>query len=232
MRVKKILIGLVVAAAFFTLCGLCIWQVQRLAWKEALIEQLAANSTLPPLSIEQALDLPEEGYTYRRVVLTGTWAADKAFLVGLRQQDGQRGYLAVAPLKVTDAGYYTGRYAVVVLGFVPYEQASAWRFQGGEGDYTALILPPNKPTMFTPTNDPARGIWHHLFVDEIAAALTLKPFFPMPMQLAAPPEGSGLRALPAAPELRNEHLQYALTWGFLAAGLFVYLVLLARRKAV
>ena len=38
------------------LAGLGLWQIQRLAWKEALIAELEARLTAPPIALPDALD--------------------------------------------------------------------------------------------------------------------------------------------------------------------------------
>jgi surfeit locus 1 family protein len=76
---------------------------------------------------------------------------------------------------------------------------------------------PELPGLFSPGNDPAHNLW---FVRDPAAIAVAKgwgevaPFF---VELESPqPPGRLPQAGVLKPNLRNEHLQYAITWFGLA----------------
>ena len=65
--------GLTFACAilFAILCGLGVWQVQRLHWKLGLIAQVNANMAAAPLSLDAVRALPWPQAQYHRVTVTG-----------------------------------------------------------------------------------------------------------------------------------------------------------------
>ncbi|RME61655.1 MAG: SURF1 family protein, partial [Alphaproteobacteria bacterium] len=62
--------GLAAALAFAVLVGLGTWQLQRLAWKRALIARIEAGLAAPPVPLPAQLDDPA-AWEYRRVALAG-----------------------------------------------------------------------------------------------------------------------------------------------------------------
>ncbi|MEM8754824.1 MAG: SURF1 family cytochrome oxidase biogenesis protein, partial [Pseudomonadota bacterium] len=54
------------------LIGLCVWQVQRLAWKEGVIETLEARLSGAPAPLPERLD--PDSQEFSRVVIRGGFA--------------------------------------------------------------------------------------------------------------------------------------------------------------
>ncbi|MBW8882927.1 MAG: SURF1 family protein, partial [Asticcacaulis sp.] len=104
--------GLTVAVimAFAILCGLGIWQIQRLHWKEGLIADLARTHALPPAPVDQVLATahPE----WRAVVLPPCAINPGHMLYMHSQASGQPGYRALAACPVPGGAILTD------LGFV------------------------------------------------------------------------------------------------------------------
>src|SRR4051794_7166954 len=84
--------------AILVMIGLAVWQVQRLAWKEGVIAERTARTTVAPI------DLPAAGTAlsdleFRRVTVTGTFDHAHEFYLAARSQNGNVGYWIVTPLK-------------------------------------------------------------------------------------------------------------------------------------
>ncbi len=100
-------VATLVGCVFLIFLG--VWQLQRLAWKEGLIAEIAARAKaaaqpLPPLS--QWAQLRPEDYEYRHVELDGVFENDKEALV-FRPAGGparEPGYLVLTPLKLELGG--------------------------------------------------------------------------------------------------------------------------------
>ena len=76
--------GLFAAAAFCILTGLGVWQLQRLAGKEALIGAIASRSEAAPVFLPAPQDwaaLDPQDYDYKRVRVQGTFDHAKESLV-------------------------------------------------------------------------------------------------------------------------------------------------------
>jgi surfeit locus 1 family protein len=212
-------------AALATFIGLGTWQVQRKAWKDALIDVLeqrlsAAPVELPPPGLWARLDPADD--EFRRVKFSASFVANAEALVyasgsALRSDVSGPGYWVLAPARLAAGGL-----VVVNRGFVPEgRQDPATRTAGELTDGTAIIGAmrwPEPPGFFSPNNDPAHNLW---FVRDQISIATAKgwgevaPFF---IELESPQPPGGLpKAGALKVSLRNEHLQYAITWYGLAA---------------
>ncbi|WP_245430848.1 SURF1 family protein [Rhodoplanes roseus] len=210
------------------LIGLGVWQLERMAWKQALIatltERLAAEPVPMPAPATWA-GLSREATEFRRVRVTGEFLHDKEALVyavgsGSRTATGGLGYMVFTPLKLAD-----GRLVLVDRGFVPdADKAPEARAAGqvrGPVELVGLMRWPEQRSVFAPSDDPARNIWFARDTASIAAAkgVDVPVFY---LDLEAPPAPGGLpRPLHLQPNLPNNHLQYAITWFSLALALAV-----------
>ena len=219
------------------LLSLGTWQVQRLAWKEALlaaIEERVRSEPVPLAEMERRFADGGE-VEYRPVRLEGRFLHERErhFFATFR---GQSGFYVYTPLRLAD-----GRHAFVNRGFVPYDRKdAATRPEGqveGTVEITGLARDPlaEKPSFIVPDNDPAQNIfyWKDLEAMAVTTGLptdeTLVPFFvdagDAPNPGGLPVGGVTLIDLP------NNHLQYAITWYGLAAALAgVFAVWLVRRR--
>ena len=220
-----------VAVAFALLAGLGVWQLQRLAWKQGLLAQIAALQDASAQPLDAVLDRLGEGqdvsYTRVKVDCPGLAAAPYLELYSLR--DGAAG---VRLISACAAG---GRSVLVDRGFVA-DTISA-RPPVRLGDRTPLTVigvlrPPDRPTFVTPPNQSATNRWYSRDVPAMAGALHAPA--PAPLTLMAEtstnPEWKALVPVPLPPEIPNRHLEYALTWfGLAGALLAVYAAMLWRR---
>ncbi|MCC2112475.1 MAG: SURF1 family protein [Hyphomicrobiales bacterium] len=226
--------------AFTVLVALGTWQLQRLAWKEALIAAAgeragAAAVDLPPPAGWPGLDLAD--HIYRKVTLTGRFRHDDEIHVytaltrAKGAHDGQ-GYWVMTPLERDD-----GTIVFVNRGFVPLDfKAPETRAAGqieGRVTVTGLLRAPEPRGRFTVDDDRAKNVWIRRDPARFAAFLGLPadrvaPFF-VDAEAGASPGG-----LPQGGEtllaFTNNHLQYALTWYGLAAVLVVVVGLFVRGR--
>lgn len=227
--------------ALFTLCtaallvSLGIWQLQRLAWKEGLIAQIAARADAAPVPAPPESQWPAlrpDDYDYRHVKLHGHFDYDKEALVFRPSgPDGLGpGYLVLTPLRLDD-----GAHVIVNRGYVPQELKDPTKRSGsraaGEVEVTGLMRPPEPRNLFTPVDEPGKDIYFTRDPAELAAHFGLARTAPFSIDADAvavpggwPKGGTTLRVLP------NNHLEYAITWFGLAAGLIgVFGALVIRR---
>jgi surfeit locus 1 family protein len=216
------LAGLATLVGVALLVGLGVWQLQRLAWKEALIaaaETRAGATPSPAPSPAQWESLKPSDYEYRRVEARGTYDYSHQELVfsALEEPRGRYsgvGYFVMTPLRLAD-----GAAIVVNRGFVP-DVMKAEADQGPRGEVAVVGLmrgsEPRNP--FTPADDPKRGVFFTRDVEALAKAMQLGPHAPFSIDA-----GAGPNALPQGGETRltfvNNHLSYAFTWFGLAAAL-------------
>lgn len=93
MRRLPILPSLIVAAAVAVMIGLGVWQLQRAAWKERLLGDLAAAPALPPVDLDRVL---AEGsatvLAFRRATITCAAGDQRPMLRAGRNRQNVSGY--------------------------------------------------------------------------------------------------------------------------------------------
>jgi surfeit locus 1 family protein len=214
--------ALVALAGIAVLVSLGIWQLHRLAWKEALIARIEARAkalpgSLPPESEWAALKA--EDYEYRHVMLRGRFEGREALVFrGSGPEAGEGpGYLVLAPLILPD-----GAALIVNRGFVPSaaKDRAAHAPPVGEVTVTGLMRDPEPRNLFTPADQPEKNQWFTRDPGAIAAHFGLSRVAPFSLDADfsgdpknLPHGGTTVIAFP------NNHLAYALTWFGLAAAL-------------
>ena len=218
------------ACAGFVALG--VWQVQRLAWKEALIARVERNVNAPPMPAPGRADWAKiaSDDEYRRVKAQGRFDFAHEVQVAATTELGA-GYWVLTPLRTPD-----GTWLLVNRGFVPPELREQVPRGPAEGEVVGLLRFTEPGGRFLQANVPAAGRWYSRDVAAIAAAQGLTgavaPFFLD--EVAAPGMATrwprpGLTVL----RFRNDHLVYALTWFALAAMMaaaFGYVLLDHRRR--
>jgi surfeit locus 1 family protein len=223
---------------FTGLVALGTWQLERKAWKEALIatltERLAAPpTTLPAPATWQSLDQAKD--EYRRVAFTATFDHDAEALVygaasAFRPDVTGLGYWVLTPARLADGGI-----VIVNRGFVPEgRQAAAARADGqlaGPVDLVGVMRWPDPRGLFSPADDPAHNLWFARDPAAIATAKKLGPVAPFYVEQEAPVPPGGLpQPGRLVVNLRDPHLGYAITWYGLALVLVVVFAVWAWRS--
>jgi len=219
------LLGVTIATAilFAFLVWLGVWQLERLQWKLGLIDEVNRNLTAAPVSLDTALAMGR-GAGYRRVTLKGRFDNGKeAYVYGIGVE-GAPVYHVVVPFTTDD-----GRTLLVDRGIVPRDLRNPALRQGGidnrETKVTGVWRLGDAPGTFTPAPDRAKRIWYVRDVASIAKADGVTLAAPVLIEADATPNPGGWpKGGQTVITFRNEHLQYAVTWFLMAAGLLgVYL---------
>jgi surfeit locus 1 family protein len=219
--------GIAAAVALAILVSLGVWQLQRKAWKEALIATIATRLAAPPVTLPPPATWPELDAArdeFLRVTLRAELVHDREAHVytggsTLRDATGGPGYWVFTPARL--AG---GALVMVNRGFVPEGRQDPASRSGGQVagplDMVGVLRWPELPGLFTPAGDPARNLWFARDSTTMAAAkgLAVAPFY---VELESPEPPGGLpHAGRLQPNLPNNHFGYALIW----LGLAVVLV--------
>ncbi len=214
--------GIIAIGALGTavLIGLCVWQVQRLAWKEGLIATLEARLAAPPAPLPAAFD--PETQEFSRVAVTGRFDGAPgaegfvdAPLLTTRRPFGA-GYRVIQPFETTD-----GRRVMIDRGFVPLEEKNE---AGGatrptpapEGvlEITGALRWPDEGD-----DGPDHGATDNVWVNRDLAEMA--PLFGAEPVLIVAETSTAIGKWPApqpieAVNVRNNHMEYAITWAALA----------------
>jgi surfeit locus 1 family protein len=212
------------SAALATFIGLGTWQFQRKAWKDALTHALDVRLAAAPVELPSRSRWP--GLTastdeYRRVKFDATFVPGQAALVfagggsTFRPDVSGLGYWVFAPTRLPGGGT-----VVVNRGFVPEgKQDPSSRGESGASpqEMIGVMRWPEAAAWFTPSGERSRNVWFVRDPLMIAAAKGWGDVAPFFVELEAPTPPGGLpQPGPFKVRLRNEHLQYAITWYALA----------------
>jgi cytochrome oxidase assembly protein ShyY1 len=220
---------LVMVAAF---TGLGIWQLQRRVEKHALIALLnerlaAAPEALPMRAQWNALTAAKD--EFRRISFTATYAPlPDAMVYGagsaVRDDVSGPGTWAFLPAQLAD-----GNTIVVNTGFVQntmqdraqQDRAVRRLITGDPVQLTGYIRFPESAGTLTPSESTAKRLWFTR--DHLAMARALgwgeggKAVAPFYVDLETPAPESGIpKPGPLSVHLKDDHLQYAITWFTLA----------------
>lgn len=205
--VRRILLPLIVGLlGTGVLLALGQWQVQRLAWKTGILNQIetriAAAPVPVPLSVDEARD------KYLPVRASGTILPQEiAVLVSMKTRGP--GYRIVSAFE-TDS-----RRLLLDRGFVPLDHKKRAR-PAVQATVIGNLHWPDDKTSSTPEPDLKAQIWFARDIPAMARALNTEPVLIIARQTDENPP----IALPIPVDtthIPNDHLGYAVTWFSLAA---------------
>jgi surfeit locus 1 family protein len=227
-------IGLLIPAviAVVVLVGLGTWQIQRKAWKEALIAALTQQLAAPPIALPPAATWPSldpAKLQYHRVRFSAKFDHNEEALVyavpsAFRPDVSGAGYWVLTPARLAD-----GSKVLVNRGFVPEGwQDPQTRPAGqiaGTIEITGALRWPDPSHWFTPRDEPPHNLWFTADPAAIAAAKGLGAVAPFYVEQESPVPPGGLpQPGKLVVMLPDNHLQYALTWYGLAIVLVIMFV--------
>jgi cytochrome oxidase assembly protein ShyY1 len=215
------------------LIGLGIWQLQRRAEKHALIAHLterlaAAPETLP--SAAQWNALTPAGDEFRRVRFSAVYEQRPDAMVyssgsAIREDISGPGTWAFLPARLP-----TGETIVINTGFVQntmqdraqQDRAVTRLVTAAAVTLTGYIRFPESAGALTPHENIAKRLWFTRDHLAIARALGWGEVAPFYIDLETPAPESGIpKPGPLEVHLKDDHLQYAITWFGLAGAVVI-----------
>ncbi|XP_018595993.2 surfeit locus protein 1 isoform X2 [Scleropages formosus] len=207
-----------------TTFGLGTWQIKRRQWKLQLIEDMRCLTTAEPI------DLPTDptelnNLEYRRIKVHGRYDHTKELYVmprspvdpereareaGRLSSSGETGANVITPFYCTDLGITI----LVNRGYVPKKKINPETRQKGqvseEVDLVGIVRLTETRKPFVPHNDIQGNRWYYRDLDAMAKVTGSEPIFV---------DGDLASTIPGGPiggqtriTLRNEHMQYIITW--------------------
>jgi cytochrome oxidase assembly protein ShyY1 len=234
--------------AIFTLAmvalfiGLGVWQLQRRAEKHALIAALDARLAAEPVPLppsSQWRTLTPDHDEFRRVTFVATYQPRLDAMVyssgsAVRPDISGPGTWAFIPARLP-----SGEIVAVNAGFVPntmqdrgtQDRAVAQLITNEPITLTGYIRFPVAAGVLTPDVEHAKRLWFTR--DQVAMAHTLgwgdiAPFY-IDLETPVPPSGVP-KPGPLSVQLKDDHMQYAITWFGLAIAVVVALVVWMRSR--
>lgn len=140
---RWLLLLVVLVAVLVTFTRLGLWQLA--VARDDAAEQAAAEAAARPVVALEEVLAPHAPYTaeaaMRRVTATGTYDAEREFLVPRRLLEGQEGSWVVTPLVVES----TGARIAVVRGFLPVAEAVPPAPPAGSVTVSGTLAPGESP---------------------------------------------------------------------------------------
>ena len=201
---RDILFLLIVGlAGLGVLVSLGVWQVQRLAWKQALLAEIESRISADPVALPQQVS--EDADKYLPVAISGQMEPGEIHVLVSVKHVGP-GYRIIQPFSTEDQTILVDR------GFVPTSAKQAVR-QNGPMDVIGNLHWPDEIDSYTPEPDIDSNIWFARDVPGLAAAFGVAPV----LLIARSETDPEITPLPVdTAGIPNDHLQYAITWFGLA----------------
>ena len=183
------------------------WQLDRLAWKTALLDEISARIVAEPVALPERFDV--EADRFLPVAVSGrTVGAELVVLTSIKNVGP--GYRVISALETRD-----GRRILLDEGFVPDAARDAVR-PGADMSVVGNLHWPREVDSFTPEPDFEAGLFFARDVPAMAAALGTEEV----LVVARSVSGTDPRATPlpvTTAGIPNNHLGYAVQWFGLAA---------------
>jgi surfeit locus 1 family protein len=210
--------------AMIVLVGLGSWQIDRLQWKSELIATFEARMAQTPVAPPETIDDMAQ-WRYRLLQLDGVFQHDKEIQMTGRPFEGTAGFHVITPLILENS-----RVVLINRGWVPEKlrdpKTRVESLVRGLVSFQGILREDWRRGSFVPDNEPRNEVW--LYVDTAQMARHRKVFPVAPYYVEAI-RAPGPYVLPIGANIkitvRNEHLQYALTWFLLAGTLLVIYVI-------
>ncbi len=205
------------------LISLCVWQMQRLSWKQGIIAQIQERIVQAPTALPIAPDPIDDKYLV--VELEGT-IKPEVLRVLVSQKSAGAGYRLISPF-VSD-----GRTILLDRGFISVNDKLP---EPSALENNTLVSGnlhwPDETDGYTPDPDIAKNIWFARDVEKMAAQLGTEPVMVVLRESSA--LDAKVTPLPVdTSRIPNDHLQYAITWALLAliwAAMTTYFLLRSKR---
>jgi cytochrome oxidase assembly protein ShyY1 len=225
--------GIFTLAMVAVFVGLGVWQLQRRAEKHLLIAALTARlavepTPLPPSTQWSALTPAHD--EFRRVRFAATYPSAPDAMIyssgsAVREDVSGPGTWAFVPARLP-----AGEIVAINAGFVPntmqdrsqQDRAVKPLVTGAPVTLTGYLRFPEAAGVLTPSENPTKRLWFirdHLAMAHVLGWGEVAPFY---IDLEAPVPESGIPK-PGALEvhLKDDHLQYAITWFGLAGAVVI-----------
>jgi len=204
--VKRVLFAVFSIAGTAVLGWLGNWQLDRLAWKQTVLEQIDQRIAAPAVPVPLT-PVPSED-TYLPVFAEGRCGQEYIRVLVSQKRIGA-GYRVISAFKTE------GRRILVDRGFIDLSKSSDM-----QADQAVVVQGnlhwPDEVDGFTPAPDLEKNIWFARDVRALSEALQTQPILIVASQISPPDQNIKPLEIDSS-AIPNDHLQYAVTWFSLAA---------------
>ena len=212
-----------------TICFLLLlgyWQTQRLEWKTNIINSVEKNYMLKleKFPFEGGID---KEFEFMQVELKGFFIKEKLMYFFKSNLNGMSGFEIVLPLKTEDA-----KYVYVILGWIPYDFKEIFNldFIDTNKEFVvngALIYSKERKPLI-PDNEYVASIWYLLNTDEMDNFHKIESSSYI-LKITDQNKFENLLIEFEPSNIRNNHLQYAVTWFLLSIVILIMYIYYIRQ---
>ena len=203
---KRVLFTVFSLAGTAVLLWLGNWQLDRLAWKQTVLEQIDQRIAAPAVPVPPIPDPSED--MYLQVFAEGRFGQEYIRVLVSQKRIGA-GYRVISAFKTE------GRRILVDRGFIDLSMSSDM-----QADQAVVVQGnlhwPDEVDGFTPAPDLEKNIWFARDVRALSEALQTQPILIVASQISPPDQNIKPLEIDSS-AIPNDHLQYAVTWFSLAA---------------
>lgn len=199
------------------LISLGVWQVQRMSWKNAGLDEIAEKITAAPIRLP--LIPIKEKHNRLSVSVDVKLGSDEIHVITSKKNSGP-GFLVIIPAFETTQK----RDIMIDMGFVSVVDKDKKRLPL-DVKIIGNLLWPNETDGFTPKPDLNRNIWFARDVDKMAAYFKTEPVLLVAREIIG--ESYGPIPIVIGHNIPNDHKEYAITWfslAFVWFGMTLYLL--------
>ncbi len=216
---KNIITFIFLIGGFYTLVSLGFWQLDRLTWKNDILEKIETQENIDPMSVE--LDLSDDT-EFQRGYIEGRFMNEPSIHIVPRTFQGKVGYHVLSPFKIK-----SGQVILVNHGWV----------EDGSGEDTLLtprkiagyLQTPDMPNSFTPNNNAEQKLWYWVDIDMLEGMYNASLY--NKVVYLESPSSTNPQTFEDLPKPRNKHKQYMMFW-FGMSALWLLMSLLVYFKRV
>ena len=202
--------------ALSILLGLSTWQFKRLKWKSNLIDIRVSmfEGEVKPLKV---ISKPSKS-EFQKISVKGKLLNEFEFYMPALSKKGNNGFHILVPFQTLE-----NKFIIFDTGWVPLLKKDRDKrinnIDNKEKEFLAVIRVPGRKGYFQPENDPLKNFW--FFVEPKLMESTISKKLENKFYLEA--YNNGPNGYPLGNQtriyLRNNHLQYAITWLLISFGL-------------
>ena len=219
--------NLLAISVIIILISLGCWQISRLKEKELFLSKMENNLNSTPINIKSL----NSDIIYAKITMRGHFLYNKdIYLYGRKSMSTEKdGYYLVTPFQTDDdkiimvaRGWFSGRHKKMIGKLIDKSNT----------EIVGVILPSEKTRLFVPSNDTLNNVWFTLDLQQASDILGLKleNFYVMMDNGTMRSDILKPLSIRHLVHIRNNHLEYAITWFALAIALIVISIIYHSRK--
>ena len=216
MNKKWLFFVCIAIPGLIVLLSLGVWQTKRLAWKEALLENIRSNLSSEPSLLP--ISIKKSEHNYKMVKIRGSLEPISIFILTPVKGSGA-GFRVISPFKLKDGGKI-----LVDRGVIKEKDKPRLETSGKQRLVLGYLSWPNETDYFTPEPNFTRNIWFSRDLKKMASFLKTEPILVVATENRLDPS---IKMQDPTYDIPNNHLQYAITWFMMSIlwfGMSVYFV--------